>query len=664
VALQITICWKVGRDLGWRSPSAFWWLTVVWANGGEPVTTPHRKRNIRRKNFAREFVSCGKHLVYFRVGDVHLYEKEMAMTSADAGVPEQLLSSVDYRRVPPQRALREKLREKAEVVAGRLPPGQWLSRRKLEELARQALREANLPDIYLGWMMVGIASAFWRPQIMAVPFPRRLVLLPHCMRHPSECRGYYTTDGLICQQCGRCPLSGLIERAQSLGCKVLVAEGSPAVARLIIEGQADAILGVACLESLEKVFDRLVVAGLPAMAVPLVRDGCRETQADIDWIGEMICTPYTGEAFGGRTFLYMLRAVRELFRPESLRVVLAGSSGDAKDTFPELHLVDGKTLSELDPEMATSAIAWDFVLRGGKYFRPLLCVAAYDAATGQRALSPSGKTILHSWPGALWRVAVAVEVFHKASLVHDDIEDNDSDRYGMPTVHARFGIPLALNVGDYLIGQGYRLLEGVGRELSPEVLADLLAIFTAAHVKLCRGQGAELVWRERVEEFCDPGTALRIYALKTAPALRAAIAAGLRIAGPLPLPRDFLARICRHLGVAYQIQNDLDDWETATAVSRPPGGDGQKLRPTVLWALAGQAAGPEDTARRFRCWRNTTDSAEVQQSVRRWFEETGAFLQARRLVEKHREQVRQLALQVPRKELADFFLQIEELILG
>ena len=585
------------------------------------------------------------------------------MTSG-AGASEKSVAVADYRQVPPQRALREKLREEAKLVASRLSPGQWLSRRKLEDLGRQTLRELNLGEDYLGWMMVAIASAFWRPQILAVPYSRRLVLLPHCLRHPSECRGYYTSDGLVCQKCGSCPLGNLVQLAQNLGCKVLVAEGSPAVARWIIDGEADAILGVACLESLEKVFDRLVAAGLPAMAIPLVRDGCRQTEADVDWVAEMICTPYTGEAVGTRTFLHMLRAVRELFRPERLRGLLAASFADSKDSFSELQVVDGKSLSELDPETATAAIAWDFVLRGGKYFRPLLCVAAYDAVTGQRALSSLSRNILNTWPDALWRVAVAVEVFHKASLVHDDIEDNDSDRYGMPTVHARFGVPLALNVGDFLIGQGYRLLEVAGRELGAEVLADLLAIFTTAHVKLCRGQGAELAWRDRVGEFCDPGAALRIYALKTAPALEAAIAAGLRIAGPLPLPRELLGRICRHLGVAYQIQNDLDDWGATTAVARSPGGDAQKLRPTVLWALAAQAVGPEETAHRFRHWRSTSDPAEVQRGVRQWFEETGAFARARRLAEKHREQVQELALQVPMRELADFFLQIEELILG
>ena len=61
-------------------------------------------------------------------------------------------------------------------------------------------------------------------------------------------------------------------------------------------------------------------------------------------------------------------------------------------------------------------------------------------------------------PVDLRRLAVAVECFHKASLIHDDIEDNDSLRYGEPTLHVSHGVPFALNVGDFLLGEGYRLI--------------------------------------------------------------------------------------------------------------------------------------------------------------------------------------------------------------
>ena len=71
-----------------------------------------------------------------------------------------------------------------------------------------------------------------------------------------------------------------------------------------------------------------------------------------------------------------------------------------------------------------------------------------------------GHTADHVVPGVggLKKLAVAVECFHKASLIHDDIEDGDDLRYGTKTLHVEYGVPVALNVGDFLLGEGYRLI--------------------------------------------------------------------------------------------------------------------------------------------------------------------------------------------------------------
>jgi geranylgeranyl diphosphate synthase type II len=81
-------------------------------------------------------------------------------------------------------------------------------------------------------------------------------------------------------------------------------------------------------------------------------------------------------------------------------------------------------------------------MRAGKRWRPLLTVAAYQAMS-----DTPGKPI----PTDLMKLAVAVECFHKASLIHDDIEDGDATRYGEKTLHEEHGLAVALNVGDLLI---------------------------------------------------------------------------------------------------------------------------------------------------------------------------------------------------------------------
>src|SRR5204863_5079784 len=103
--------------------------------------------------------------------------------------------------------------------------------------------------------------------------------------------------------------------------------------------------------------------------------------------------------------------------------------------------------------------------RAGKRWRPFLSVAAYQA--------------LRDTPGAalpedVRKIAVAVECFHKASLIHDDIEDNDAERYGEKTLHEEHGVAVALNVGDLLIGEGYRLIASC--KISAEQKAQMILV--------------------------------------------------------------------------------------------------------------------------------------------------------------------------------------------
>ena len=153
--------------------------------------------------------------------------------------------------------------------------------------------------------------------------------------------------------------------------------------------------------------------------------------------------------------------------------------------------------------------------------------------------------------------------FHKASLVHDDIEDDDPHRYGEPTLHNQFGIPSAINIGDYLIGMGYRL--GWPRhwsELGAEVVAETLAAFAEAHQKLSEGQGAELFWRDARDKRLAPLDALKIYALENCPGVRG------RLDHRLPFwldntetYREPFKQFARNLGIGFQIHNDLKDWQ-------------------------------------------------------------------------------------------------------
>src|SRR5207249_4374421 len=117
-----------------------------------------------------------------------------------------------------------------------------------------------------------------------------------------------------------------------------------------------------------------------------------------------------------------------------------------------------------------------------------------------------------------------------------------------------------------------------------------------AHQKLAEGQGAELLWRDQREKSLTPLEALKIYALKTAPAFEAALYAGLRLAGPAEQYEKVVLEFSRHLGVAFQILNDLNDWEGDGDNKLISGQDVLAARPTLTLALALETSSPEARA--------------------------------------------------------------------
>src|SRR5258708_1409542 len=113
-----------------------------------------------------------------------------------------------------------------------------------------------------------------------------------------------------------------------------------------------------------------------------------------------------------------------------------------------------------------------------------------------------------------------------------------------------------------------------------------------AHLKLSEGQGAELLWRDAHDKTLTALDALKIYALKTAPAFEAALYAGLRLGGPADSYEKPVSELSKNLGVAFQILNDLKDWENDGDNKLIAGQDVLAARPTLLLALALEGSAP------------------------------------------------------------------------
>ena len=412
------------------------------------------------------------------------------------------LNTAAFKAVPETRELRDRVRAAVQAFVKPLDKAKPLTKDDTKAMGERLLADLGLGGQYLGFTMVMLTNEFWRDQVAAIPFHRRLMLLPHCLKNAEGCPAEYDELGLDCKKCGACEVGDFRTKAEQLGYKVLVSEGTPIVLKIIVSGHVDAIVGVACLNVLEKAFDKVLLAGIPCIATPLLSSNCKNTSVDNDWVFESIGLHTPPPETITKTYVRLMRAANAMFdEPELTRLVpRVRATGDRRQETGDKpgSVSPVSRLLSPDPLARHETIAYDFLARGGKRSRPLMVLAAYDALTGGKAtLADDGWTL----SDPVKRAALAIETFHKASLVHDDIEDDDAYRYGHETLHRTHGTGVAINVGDYLIGLGYRLVSRDRKELGAEVAADILDKLADAHLKLSEGQGAELLWRDAADQL-------------------------------------------------------------------------------------------------------------------------------------------------------------------
>ena len=474
-----------------------------------------------------------------------------------------------------------------------VPP---LPAEELKVHADRVVAMLQCDPVYRDYIGVLINNEIWRESLASIPFERRLLLLPKCLRVESKCPAPFDEFGLLCKQCGLCSIQDLQNEAERLGYPVLVAEGSAIVMSLIQTGKIDAIVGVSCLSVLERAFPYMEAAAIPGIAIPLLQDDCIDTTVDLDWVWDII--HLTSEDRTRRLDLTALREkVDSWFTPALLDQIMEPAEGE------------------------TERIARAWLARAGKRWRPFLTVSAYQAlcATPGAAL-----------PEDIRKIAVAIECFHKASLIHDDIEDNDKKRYGEKTLHEEHGVPVALNVGDLLIGEGYRLLGTC--QVSPEQKAEMLLAASQGQRQLCRGQGAELCWARNPAPLKSVQV-LDIFRQKTAPAFEVALRLGAIYAHNHAEVAEALKTYSEALGIAYQIRDDLSDLGSQGETNDIAG-----LRPSLVLALAYERAKGEQQVMLESVWRRALQPGLGPDKVEQLYVELKADERARTLLETYKEE--------------------------
>lgn len=210
---------------------------------------------------------------------------------------------------------------------------------------------------------------------------------------------------------------------------------------------------------------------------------------------------------------------------------------------------------------------------GGKRIRPALVILACDLFSGavESALFP----------------AVAIEIFHNFTLLHDDIMDRSELRRGKPTVHVKYSENVAILSGDVMSIMASRLINR-----SPGVVLNTVHdIFTKTAMQVCEGQQLDMNFEERL--YVSEEEYISMIELKTAVLIAASLKIGAILGGASQKDAEDLYMFGRNLGIAFQLQDDLlDTYGDPSVLGKNLGADIVDNKKTFLMIKALEKANP------------------------------------------------------------------------
>lgn len=301
----------------------------------------------------------------------------------------------------------------------------------------------------------------------------------------------------------------------------------------------------------------------------------------------------------------------------------------------EIAMVDAVIRRRLDSNVALiQQISQYIVGAGGKRMRPLL-VLLFSQAFGFKGPER-------------WELAAAIEFIHTATLLHDDVVDESSLRRGQLTANAKFGNAASVLVGDFLYSRAFQMMVSVNRLRVLDVLADATNVIAEGEVlQLMNMHDADLT----IEEY------LRVIRFKTAKLFEASARLGAVLGGAPEEVEDECAHYGRCIGTAFQLIDDLLDYEGVTEhLGKNVGDDLREGKPTLplLLAMAKGTANEKALIRRAIEQGEVERLGEIIDIVRR----TGAIEETREAARRQSQEAQGCLRSLAPSEFRDTLLDL------
>jgi geranylgeranyl diphosphate synthase type II len=277
-----------------------------------------------------------------------------------------------------------------------------------------------------------------------------------------------------------------------------------------------------------------------------------------------------------------------------------------------------RTVSLKEPEQLYGPLQYIITL-GGKRLRPILTLMSCDffGTDYNKAMN----------------AALAVELFHNFSLIHDDIMDNAPLRRGKETVHEKWDVNTGILSGDAMLILAYQLFENY----EPILFRDLAKLFSKTAIEVCEGQQYDVDFETRDDVSLSEYVTMIDY--KTAVLIGAAMKMGAMVAGASKKCQESIYAFGRNLGIAFQLQDDyLDAFGNPDSFGKQLGGDIIANKKTFLYLTAihqGNDTQADELMNLFSI--SPKDPTDKIKSVISIFESTGAAEATKKEIEKYTE---------------------------
>ncbi len=267
-------------------------------------------------------------------------------------------------------------------------------------------------------------------------------------------------------------------------------------------------------------------------------------------------------------------------------------------------------------------------MAGGKRLRPVLSMLACEAVSGDHQ--------------KVMPFALALEIIHNFTLVHDDIMDKSSLRRGMSTVHVQYGEPTAIIAGDLLFAKAFEVLGKYPEQI--EEFRRLYTHLTQSVIEICEGQQLDMNFEKRF--VVRESEYINMIQMKTAALFRISCEGGGIVGGASKEVRDGLQVYGTCLGLAFQIRDDyLDMSSDAETLGKDIGNDIRNGKKTIIAVHSLTHATGEHKRILTDLFGKATANADEVQQVYRVFDEVGSIEYAKQKAEDYSVQAKQ-SLQV------------------